>query len=296
VFDEHLHFDEKIFNGWHCYGADYCLSLASFGLKSYVIPAFIYHRSLLKNTKDLLKYQVALYKKHKKHFKHIFTTCEEISMHSLVLQRIIEIIRPAYKVLFPDWSIYLKRELANCGKVLDLGCGYNSPLQYCNVPFKVGVDLFEPYLETSKGKGIHNKYIRADIREVEFDINSFDAVIAIEVLEHLTKQEGFKLLEKMSKWAKKKVIVTTPNGYLFQEGYDNNPLQEHRSGWNIEELKKLGFKVHGINGWKKLRGHKSEIIYYPVFFWRIISDITQKITYHFPNLSFQLIAIKEIGK
>jgi len=34
--------------------------------------------------------------------------------------------------------------------------------------------------------------------------------------------------------------------------------------------------------------------YKPTFPWTRISDLTQKITYHFPNLAFQLLAVKKI--
>ncbi len=60
----------------------------------------------------------------------------------------------------------------------------------------------------------------------------------------------------MGKWSKNKIIIFTPNGFIWQDGYDDNSLQEHKSGWCAEELEKLGFKVYGMNGWKKLRGYK----------------------------------------
>jgi hypothetical protein len=70
-----LQFDEKTFDSWHCYGVDYCLCCRQMGLKPYVIPAFIYHRSLRRNVENLLKYQKRLYAKHKKNYKRIYTTC-----------------------------------------------------------------------------------------------------------------------------------------------------------------------------------------------------------------------------
>lgn len=76
---------------------------------------------------------------------------------------IIETLTPLYRKLFPNWTKELKRELSNCDTVLDLGCGCNSPLQYCNTPFSVGVELFDPYLEESKKKSIHTQYIKADV-------------------------------------------------------------------------------------------------------------------------------------
>jgi len=289
-----IQFDEKTFDGWHCYGADYCLSIRQIGLKTYVIPAFVYHRSLRSNIKQLFKYQQRLYNKHKRNYKHIYTTSGEISWAKIKLKQIREFLKPFYKKVFPSWINYLKRELSDCHLVLDLGCGYNSPIQYCNVPFSVGVELFEPYLEESKKKGIHNEYIKADIRKVEFKPKSFDAILCLEVLEHLTKEEGYELIKKMETWARKKIIITTPNGYIYQDEYDNNPFQEHKSGWTVEELKNLGFKIYGINGWKKLRGYRGGVKYKPTFLWTIISDLTQKITYHFPNLAFQLFAVKKI--
>jgi GT2 family glycosyltransferase len=68
-----LQFDDKVFDGWHCYGADYCLSVRQFGLKAYVVPAFACHSCLRANMKDLLKFQQRLYVKHRRNYKHIYT-------------------------------------------------------------------------------------------------------------------------------------------------------------------------------------------------------------------------------
>jgi len=279
-----MQFDEKTFDDWHCYGADYCLCVRQMGLRTYVIPAFVYHRSLRSNVGQLLKYQGKLYNKHRKSYRHIYTTSGEISWLKLKLRKYVEIFRPFYKKLFPGWIEHLKRELSDCNTVLDLGCGYNSQIQHCNIPFSLGVELFEPYLQESKKKGIHNQYTKADIRKVEFKPKSFDVILCSEVLEHLTKEEGYKLIKKMERWAKKKIIITMPNGYLWQDGYGNNPLQEHKSGWNVEELEELGLKVYGINGWKKLRGYKGSVKYKPTLLWNIILNLTQKITYRYPKL------------
>jgi len=81
-----------------------------------------------------------------------------------------------------------------------------------------------------------------------------------------------------------------------QDALDENPLQEHRSGWNTEELRGLGFKVFGIHGWKGLRGYKGSVKYRPAFLWCRISDLTQRITYHCPKLAFQLLATKRTAR
>ena len=45
---------------------------------------------------------------------------------------------------------FLRKELRHNYRVLDLGCGSRSALQFCNVLYSIGVDLFEPELYESK--------------------------------------------------------------------------------------------------------------------------------------------------
>jgi hypothetical protein len=72
----------------------------------------------------------------------------------------------------------------------------------------------------------------------------------------------------------------------------NNPLQEHKSSWSTEELQKLGFKVFGTAGWKKLR--RSGKYVEPIYLWAAISDLTARIASHYPRLASQLLATKEM--
>lgn len=207
-----------------------------------------------------------------------------------------EAIKTLYQKIFPHLKNYLRKELHDCNTVLDIGCGKDSLIQHCNVPFSVGIELFEPYLQESQKKRIHNQYIKADIRKIEFKENSFDVVLALDVIEHLSKDEGYELILKAQRWAKKKVIVFTPNGFLWQEDYEQNPLQVHRSGWKLHELEKQGFRVYGMRGWKVLYGYNwqlkcTQLRFKPMFLWEIISGITQKITYFFPHYAFALLCI-----
>jgi hypothetical protein len=295
---EKLKFDEKTFDGWDCYGADYCLSATQLGLKAYVIPMNCNHCCLRSSYepwkfKDLLKYQKRLYEKHKRNYRRIYTWIGDISWLHLRLYELRSVLGPVYLRLFPKVNDILKTELADCESVLDLGCGPESGLSQCAIPFSVGVELYEPWLIESQGKSIHSQYILADIRRIDFKPKSFDAVLAIEVLEHLTKQEGCELIRNMEGWAKKKIIVTTPNGYVKkQTPSEGNLLQEHKSGWRSGELRQLGFKVRGIEGWKRLRGYQGVVKYKPAFVWGRISDLTQKITYYYPSLAFRLLAVK----
>lgn len=202
----------------------------------------------------------------------------------------------------------LKKELKYCESVLDLGCGPSSPLQYCkNIKYSVGVETFKPSLEESKKRKIHTEYIEKKIEEVDFPQKCFDAVILIEVLEHLPEETGYAMLKKAEKWAKKKVIVSTPNGFLPQKALDGNPFQKHLSGWSIETMKGLGFRCRGLAGLKFLRQEAppfakggagdnlmASICLRPRFFWFVMATLSQLITYPFPKYAFELFCTKNL--
>lgn len=83
-----------------------------------------------------------------------------------------------------------------------------------------------------------------------FGEHSFDVVMACELIEHLDKEDGPKLLRRLEKVARRLVIGTTPNGFLEQdpaktphEPWAKNPYQKHLSGWTAPELVELGYCV-----------------------------------------------------
>lgn len=199
----------------------------------------------------------------------------------------------------------LQNELSNCESVLDLGCGPDSPLQYCNnIKYSVGVEIFKPYLEESKRKKIHTKYLNKDIKKVNFSENSFDAVIMIEVLEHLSKLNGEKILKNAEKWAKKKVIITTPNGFWHQKELDNNLWQSHLSGWFPKDFYQRDYRVSGLSGCKFLRRESendtmkndllSPVRFRPKMFWFCVLTVSQVLVYRFPKLAFELFCVKRV--
>jgi len=206
--------------------------------------------------------------------------------------------------LFPTTVFCLQKSLRDCETVLDLGCGPSSPLQYCgNIRHSVGVEAFLPYLDESKRRKIHSEYFLERVEEADFPEKSFDAVVMIELIEHLPKEVGFEMLKKAEKWAKKKIIVSTPNGFLPQRERDDNLLQKHLSGWSLDEMRKLGFECRGLSGLKSLRREAPEEIgendfmasikKRPRFFWFVAATLSQMYTYHFPKRAFEIFCIKK---
>ncbi len=185
-------------------------------------------------------------------------------------------------------------------RILDVGCGETetSPLRMIapRVKYIVGVDLFDPYLEKNREKKVYNEYIKMNAMDIDkhFEENSFDVVIATDLLEHLSKEDGKLFIEKAKKIAYKKLILFTPNGYINQDEYHGNEYQVHKSGWTTKELKTEGFnRIYGINGLKFLRGEQARIKFKPQKIWERISYISSKLTKRLPKVSFQLLAVME---
>lgn len=155
-----------------------------------------------------------------------------------------------YTALFPFTYINtLWRTLDKTGvSILDVGCGTGQPIKEISRLknfFTVGVDLFIPYLKMCKQEKTHDQYVRADVRFLPFRKKSFDIILALHIIEHLSRNNGLKLIKDMERIARKQVIISTPNGPCTTCEFDQNPLYIHKSYWLPEDFEHLGYKVIG---------------------------------------------------
>lgn len=192
----------------------------------------------------------------------------------------------------------LEKQLEGMKNVLDVGCGSWSPLANVKKTFRsMGIDIYKPSIEEIKKKKIHDKYKVGDVLKIGkyFKPKSFDAVVALDLIEHFKAKEGIKLIEQMEKIARKKVIILTPYGFTKQHSIDGNPYQEHKSGWHIEDFSKHGYNVYGMRGFRFIRsGEYATIVLKPWLFWGAVSALSQLLAYKYPSLAYQLLAVKHI--
>lgn len=164
--------------------------------------------------------------------------------------------------------------------ILDVGCGQGFPMQMIKNRMKVnksiGVDLFKPYIEIGKNLKIHDQYVISDVRKIKFRNRSFDVVLALQIVEHLSKKDAWKLVEKIEKIAGKQVIIATPIGKTYHPAVDNNKLQLHKSGFFPEEFEKRGYKIIKF-GRKEILGENGLV-------HRIDNDLFRKIIFGFAYL------------
>ena len=202
--------------------------------------------------------------------------------------------------LAPSYETHQERAIGPAESVLDVGCGANSPLGRFGVRYAhtTGVELFPPALEQARSLGTHDDYLPIDVLELEDFVQprSYDAVVAFDLIEHLTKEDGRRLLATMERIARDRVVVFTPNGFLEQQPADGNPLQAHRSGWTAPELQLLGYEVVGVHGLRTLRGVRGSMRWRPSRFWGVVSDLTQPLVHRIPALAFHLLGIKRVAR
>ena len=180
--------------------------------------------------------------------------------------------------------------------LLDVGCGSDSPIQaaFGRIPVTVGVDAHAESIRRSQIAGIHSAYECMDILDIadRFGPASFDVVAALDVVEHLEREDGSRLLDAIEAVARRLVVVFTPNGFLAQPALEGNPWQVHKSGWHVPDFEARGYDVLGMNGWKPLRGERWEPRVRPAALGHRLSACTQPIVTHRPRWAFQLLALR----
>ncbi|MES2766755.1 MAG: methyltransferase domain-containing protein [Bacteroidota bacterium] len=208
-------------------------------------------------------------------------------------------MKKLFKSLINRYPDLLEKEIiGSCETLLDVGCGSDSPIAQFSKKLRhsVGIDGFQPSIDKSRAKGIHSDYQLGNVLKTGeiFPPKSFDCVVALDLVEHLEKADGLKLIADMEKIARKKVIIFTPTGFQEQRAYDGNEYQIHRSGWEVEEMQKMGYRVLGINGWKPLRGERAEMNFKPKKLWYLISLLTQPFTENSAKQAYQMLCIKDL--
>lgn len=115
--------------------------------------------------------------------------------------------------------------------VCDLGCGEaHHTRKLANVTF---VDVL-PRPNAPEGM------IKANIIEfADQCAKRFSVCFLLDVIEHLTKEDGARLLKQLENIADR-IVVFTPSGELWMNNGDTP--NDHRSGWTAKEFDELGYE------------------------------------------------------
>jgi cyclopropane fatty-acyl-phospholipid synthase-like methyltransferase len=149
-----------------------------------------------------------------------------------------------------DLASLLPKEAA----VLDLGCGAGVPVTRWLVDreFAVtGVDVSAKQLELARTYVPDGTFLRADMTEVVFGPESFDAVVAFHSIIHVPRTEHPALLQRIYRWLRTGGALLATMAVADYEGRD-----EDWEGWgapmawshygrdaNVAMLQEAGFEI-----------------------------------------------------
>lgn len=123
-------------------------------------------------------------------------------------------------------------------RMLDIGCGEGTYAKLFPEAHWTGVEIWRPYVEEYKLHDLYQELHLFDAREWEPRHQRWDVAIAGDVLEHMTEQEAFLLLQKLRQCADW-VIISIPFNMPQGEWY-GNPHERHiKDDWDHDSVKRV---------------------------------------------------------
>lgn len=143
---------------------------------------------------------------------------------------------------------WIQAETVGYRSVIDLGCRFGNRLHivWIGVARRKGIEICKQYLDRGRQLGfIDGAIVQADHGDMRVaDCRGYEVAMLIDTLEHIEKQDGLDLIQRL-KGEVLKILVFTPNGFNEQTASAYEPeadeYEVHRSGWTIPELEALGF-------------------------------------------------------
>jgi SAM-dependent methyltransferase len=100
-----------------------------------------------------------------------------------------------------------------------------------------------------RANGCYKEAFHIIVPPLLFDDCSFDTVLLLDIIEHLTENQARLIIQEAKRVARHRVIVSTPNYPDLRDGVTSitgwNPLDAHLSYISRSELRRLGFKLFG---------------------------------------------------
>ena len=126
-----------------------------------------------------------------------------------------------------DIQAYLFKNFPKNSTILDVGCGQGDYADLLSEHFGKfdAVEIWEPYIEQFNLKERYNNVYNVNI--LDFDFDYYDIIIMGDILEHLSREDAVKLIEKLKDKCKELLIVVP--FYLPQETVNGNVYEDRKS-------------------------------------------------------------------
>ncbi len=197
-------------------------------------------------------------------------------------------------------------EIGRTISILDIGGGsgeywvQNEQLRRLLENQNIKVTIFDALIPKSSQNPLF-AYVQGEAPDglKRFEDASFDLVVAFDVIEHMSIDNGYLLLYAMERICRYKAMIFTPNGFVYQKPESGNPHNAHISGWKTKTFKSFGWgniRGHsglrgffGIYGWPKFDS-KIKFIHNLVILGLLISQV---LIFRAPRFSYAISALYE---
>lgn len=148
--------------------------------------------------------------------------------------------------LHPSSALDVGVGMGKFGFILREQCDWSVPMTHPGTSAKVvqrqywrtrldGIEICEAYI-TPLQHYLYDQILVGPAQEVSKTLGAYDLIHLGDVLEHLDRAEGLRLVDLLFQKARMGVLVVTPIGELEQSGLVDNPYEEHRSVWSPKDF------------------------------------------------------------
>jgi len=134
---------------------------------------------------------------------------------SIFLRKIVELNFVAHKNIIKKYFSIEKSE-----KILDIGCGTGEYSESFLKDQYIGIDIDEKNIKYAQ-KHYDKNFKVADALKLPFEDNSFDKVLIVGVLHHLTIEESQKVLQEIQR-----VLSKGAQALIIEDTLSNSPITE----------------------------------------------------------------------
>lgn len=143
--------------------------------------------------------------------------------------------------------------------MLDVGCGSGTYAKMFPNIQKIGIEIWQPYIEQYGLKDLYSDVKQEDVRTWTPD-TTYDVAILGDVLEHMTIDEAKAVFDKIRNCATS-VIVSIPIGHYPQGEYEGNPHEAHIvDHWTSDMVR----ETFGDPTWGQVDGEIGVYVWSPV--------------------------------
>lgn len=119
---------------------------------------------------------------------------------------------------------------------IDVGCGegrFGKEFKK-NVRYLIGIDYNPISLRRALNSGFYDEVLEADIHDMTFP--SANIAFLIEIIEHLSKDDGFRLLRNLRHIPV--IVITTPSKYW---NFIPKEIDGHKCVWSLQDFYSANF-------------------------------------------------------